>query len=220
MNKSICNLVSLGLMVLMALTSIARADDQPRTVEGQVLISTELPAVKLKFDKDFKYVGSQTFILYKVARAEQHFFVDADDQGRIKRLYWVQFEGYLPSNKHTYSYKKTKTVEIGGLEFIADAWARNLKANPGPPDSDGNLARRFLGTKGYRWASDDVLAQRLVHLVDARKRNELMVIYAEDPALMHLTAKDLTPGGRSADQWQDISKALLDRALKGIEILR
>jgi hypothetical protein len=220
MNMLICSLAGLGLMVLTALTSFARADDKARIVEGQVLISTELPAVKLKFDKDFKYVGSQTFILYKVARAEQHFFVDADDQGRIKRLYWLQFEGYLPSNSHTYGYKKTKTVTIGGLEFIADAWARNIKANPGRPDSDGYLARSFLGAKGYRWATDDVLSQRLVHLVDARKRNELMIIYAEDLSAMRLTAKDLTPGGRSAGQWEDISKALLERALKGIDILR
>jgi hypothetical protein len=220
MNKSICSRASLGLIVLTAITSFGRAGDKARTVEGQVLFSTELPAVKLKFDKDFKYVGNQTFNLYKVARAEQHFFVDADEKGRIKRLYWVQFEGYLPSNKHTYAYKKTKTVTIGGLEFIADAWARNLKANPGRPDSDGNLARSFLEAKGCRWPTDDVLAQRLVHLVDERKRNELMIIYAEDLSAMRLIAKDLTPGGRSAGQWEEISKALLERALKGMDVKR
>src|SRR5262245_66199034 len=79
----------------------AAGDDAPkketlpllRSVQGQVLTSPELPAVKLSFDKSFKYVGGHVFILYDVARAEQHFFADADDQGRIRRLYWVQFEG-------------------------------------------------------------------------------------------------------------------------------
>src|SRR5262245_61089654 len=73
-----------------------------RSVKGQVLTSTSLPAVRLTFDKAFKYAGTQDFILYNVALAEQHFFVDADKQGNIKRFYWVQFEGYLPDNTHTY----------------------------------------------------------------------------------------------------------------------
>ena len=49
-----------------------------------------------------------------------------------------------------------------------------------------------------RMVSDDVLTQRLVHLVDEQKRNELMIIYIEDLAAMKLTAKDLAPGGRTA----------------------
>ncbi len=87
----------------------------------------------LEFDKGFTYVGGQDFILYDVARAEQHFFVDADKQGRIKRMYWVQFEGYLPSNTNAYRYKINKSVNIGGLDFIADAYARNIKANASSP---------------------------------------------------------------------------------------
>jgi hypothetical protein len=191
-----------------------------RSVKDQVLTSNELPAVRLKFDKAFKYAGSQTFILYDVARAEQHFFVDADEKGRIKRMYWIQFEGYLPSNTHSYRYKATKTVKIGGLEFIADAWARNIKDSPGRSDSDGSRARVFLEKKDHRMASDEILSQRLVHLVDEKKRNELMIIYMEDLTAIKLTAKELAPDGRAAAQWDDIAKGLLDRAVKGIEITR
>ena len=176
------------------------AQQLSRTVKGQVLTSTETPAVKLEFDKAFKYAGGHDFILYEVARAEQHFFVDADKEGRIKRVYWVQFEGYLPSNTHTYRYKVNKTVSIGGLEFIADAYARNIKGNQGRPDSDGARARAFLESKGYRMASDDMLSQRLVHLVDEAKRNELMIIYMEDLSGTGLTAADLAAGGRAAAQ--------------------
>ena len=67
---------------------------QARSVKDQVLTSPEMPAVRIEFDKGFKYAGSHSFILYDVAHAEQHFFVDADKEGRIKRMYWVQFEGY------------------------------------------------------------------------------------------------------------------------------
>ena len=194
--------------------------NQTRTVKDRTLTSKEMPAVRLEFSEPFKYAGGHSFILYEVANAEQHFFVDADKDGRIKRMYWIQFEGYLPSNTHTYDYKSPKTVNIGGLDFFADAYARNIKANPGRPDSDGSRARAFLAGKGYRLGSDEVLSQRLVHLVDEAKRNELMIIYLEDLGEMKLTAADLAKGGKSAGQWDAISKGLLERATKQMKLSR
>ena len=221
---ALMSLVALSFVITTtssaSLTSANLVTPQSRTVNDRVLTSTQLPAVKLEFSKPFKYVGGHSFVLYEVANAEQHFFVDADKDGRINRMYWVQFEGYLASNTHTYDYKSTKTVNIGGLDFIADAYARNIKASPGRPDSDGNRARTFLESKGYRLGSDDVLSQRLVHLVDEAKRNELMIIYLEDLSPMKLTAADLGKGGRAANQWPTISQGLLERATKNMKLLR
>jgi hypothetical protein len=208
------------IIVLFGLGIAATAQQPSRTVKGQVLTSTEMPAVWLEFDKAFKYAGGHDFILYNVARAEQHFFVDADKQGRIKRLYWVQFEGYLPDNTHTYKYNVTKSVNIGGFDFIADAYARNIKANPGRADSDGSRARAFLESKGFRWGSDEILSQRLVHLIDEAKRNELMIIYAEDLTALGLTAADLATGGSAAARWGGVSNELLNRAMKGMKVSR
>jgi hypothetical protein len=199
-------------------TNEAAVQQPVRTVKEQTLSSTAVPSLNIKFDKAFKYLGTQKFVLYDVANAEQHFFVDADAQGRIKRLYWVQFEGYLPNNDHTYNYKVNKTATIGGLDFIADAYPRNLKANPGRADSDGSRARSFLESKNLQMISEDVLSQRLVYMVDKGKRNELMIIYLEDLSGMGLTAADLSPGGRAADRWEQVSKELLERATKGMTI--
>jgi hypothetical protein len=214
-------LLSLGVLssLVHAQSSTATAP-QARTVNGRVLTSNEMPAVRLNFSQPFKYVGSQSFILYDVANAEQYFFVDADKHGRIRRMYWVQFEGYLPSNTHTYRYQVNKAVNIGGLDFIADAYARNIKANPGRADSDGSRARAFLESKGYRMASDEVLSQRLVHLVDEARRHELMIIYLEDMSAMGLTSADVATGGRAAAQWDQISKELLERAMKSMQLGR
>jgi hypothetical protein len=206
----------------------ANVAPQPtRTVKGRVLVSKEMPAVSLEFDEKFKYAGGHSFVLYDVANAEQHFFVDADKEGRVRRLYWVQFEGYLPSNTHAYDYKGTKTVNVGGLEFIADAQARqipppsaDLATQPANKISDGDHARAFLASKGFRLASDQALWQRLVHMVDASKRDELMIIYLEDLSGMGLTAADLAEGGRAAARWDEISKGLLERAVRGLKITR
>jgi biopolymer transport protein ExbD len=209
------------------LASASKAAVEPNTpqqltrkVRGQTLTSTQLPAAHLKFDKAFKYAGGQSFVLYGVANAEQHFFVDADKQARIKRFYWVQFEGYLPNNNHSYDYKANTTVDIGGLNFIADAYPLNFKINPGRSDSDGARARAFLESKGYRMTGDDILFQRLLHLVDKAKRNELMIVYIEDLSGMGLSAADLAKNGAAAARWDEISKGLLNRAIGGIRIVR
>ncbi|MBL8168515.1 MAG: hypothetical protein JNJ50_10190 [Acidobacteria bacterium] len=208
-------------LVVIAQPATATAQTQTgsaRTVKGQVITSTEKPVARLEVAPEFKYVGTQDFILYDVARAEQHFYVDADKDGRIKRLYWVQFEGYLPTNQHTYRYRANKTASIGGLEFIADAYARNLKSGQGRPDSDGARAKAFLEGKGLRFASDDVMMQRLVHLVDDKKRDELMIIYLEDLSGTGLTAADLAPAGKAAAQWEEMAKGLLERAIKQLKL--
>ena len=223
-------LLSLAIILATVLTAVAcsqltapsRGAEETaqlsRKVNGQELVSTQQPAVQLKFDKAFKYAGAQSFVLYEVANAEQHFFVDADKDGRIKRMYWIQFEGYLPSNTHIYRYKSEKTVDIGGLNFFADAFARNIKVNTTRPDSDGSRAQTFLQDKGFRMASDEILMQRLVHLTDDTKRNELMIIYMEDLSGTGLTAADLSKDGKAAARWDEISKALLDRTVKGMKI--
>ena len=215
---------------MLALASIAFAQTNPtpaqpvtRTVSGQVLTSKDTPAVRLKFDKAFKYAGGHSFVLYDVANAEQHFFVDADKDGRIKRFYWIQFEGYLPTNTHSYNYKSPKIVNIGGFDFFADAGARSLKGNLGRPDSDGNRARAFLASKGFKMAGTEFLSQRMVHLVDAAKRNELMIIYVEDLSTgvagdSNLTAADLNEGGSAHARWPQIAQGLLERAQKNMKV--
>lgn len=211
-------IIAAFILVLMSSVFSLCQETPLREVKGQLVKSKDTPAVELEFGKDFKYVGGHRFVLYDVANAEQHFFVDADKDGRIRRLYWVQFEGYLPTNDHSYNYKGTKTVNIGGLDFIADTYARNIKANPGRPDSDAAKGRDFLASKGYKLASDEVLSQRLLHYIGEKKRDELMIIYIEDMSTLGLTAADVNKGGKSEAKWDEISDALLARAQKDLKI--
>lgn len=208
------------LFAFAALSFAQTTDTNPekplRPVKGRTLTSIELPAVRIKFGKEFEYAGGHRFVLYNVATAEQHFFIDAGKDGLIRRMYWVQFEGYLPNNTNSYTYKGNKTVNIGGLDFIADTYARNIRANPGRPDSDGALARNFLAQRGYRLASDETLSQRFLHYIGEDKRNELMIIYLEDMSPLGVTAADLADGGKDAGKRAGIFDAMLARAQKGL----
>ena len=215
-------LPALLIAIAMLLTPAFAQTNPPitRMVSGQILTSKDTPAVRLEFDKAFKYAGSQTFVLYNVAVAEQHFFVDADKDGRMKRFFWIQFEGYLPANTHSYNYNSPRIVNAGGFDFFADVYARSLKGDMGRPDSDGNRARAFLSSRGFQMIGTEILSQRLVHLVDATKRNELMIIYIEDLSDTCVTAADLNEGGAARARWPEISQGLLDRALKNMKVTK
>jgi len=210
-----------AIFLLFAAAAFAQTDlVNLRTAKGNTLSSPELPKLKLRFDDDFKYAGGQSFILYNVARAEQHFYVDADQDGKVSRLYWVQFEGYLPSNTYAYDYDSSKKVTIGGLEFFADVYARKVDPKEGRPDSDGNRAREFLLSKGYKVAGDEVMMQRLVNMVTPDNRTELMIIYLEVLTPTGLTAADLNKGGKAESKWPEISAGLLKRAIEDLRIIK
>ena len=151
-----------------------------RTVKGQVLTSTSLPSIRLKFDKHFKYAGTQKFVLYGRSQAEQFFFVDADKNGQIRRMYMVQFEGYLPNVSATYDYAVTETVTLHGQTYIANSDSvPNVSALlKQEPESDAARAVAFLTNKGFH-LPESLQYRRFVRLVDAAKRNELILIYIE-----------------------------------------
>ena len=49
-------------------------------------------------DPALEYLGSLEFVLYGVADAEQHLFAEIEGD-RVRRLLWVQFEGYLDEGR-------------------------------------------------------------------------------------------------------------------------
>ena len=196
--------------VFVGLLLPAIVSAQPaRRVKGRVLTSTSLPPIRIKFDKGFKYAGSQSFILYDRAQVEQYFFVDADKQQRIKRMYMMQFEGYLPNIKATYDYPSTKTVNLGGQTYIVNA--ERIPNVPAAlkqdPQSDVARAASFLEAKGYR-ISESIIFQRFVRLVDEAKRNEFILLYVEDAG-----------AGASSEQERAMQE-FSSRALKGFAILK
>ncbi|HJQ11977.1 MAG TPA: hypothetical protein VJ840_13190, partial [Gemmatimonadaceae bacterium] len=119
-------IVALMIVPVAIACAQKKADTGPspvvREVKGQTIISDSLPAADLTFGNDFHYLGSQVVNLYGTADAEQHVFV-AGPPGKVERIYWIQFEHYLPSNNHTYNYRPERTVDIGGLQFIYDVQA-------------------------------------------------------------------------------------------------
>jgi hypothetical protein len=182
-----------------------------RHVDGNVITSERDPKIRIEVPKSVQYVGADRWVLYGIADCELHAFVDADDKKNVKQLYWVQFEGYLPTKpdlKHTYD--SPRHAKIGGLDFYVDTWVR---PNGGTmePGSDREHIEALIRAKGYQMPAG-MLYVRLVHLLDERKRKELMIIYGEDVASSGFTAAELHEGGAAYAQWPGIEKDLIARA--------
>ncbi len=189
-----------------------------REVKGQTLISDSLPAADLTFADDFHYVGSQVVNLYGTADAEQHIFV-AGPPGQVERIYWIQFEHYLPSNNHTYNYRPERTVDIGGLQFIYDVQAfSDYSGAIQDPKSDAGAVVALLD-KHQLARPARVVRVRMFHLPSADRRSELMIIYGE--ALPPNSKIPADAEGTALDTVDPAAaKLILQNALQGMTIRR
>lgn len=189
-----------------------------RTGQNTILRSEKLPAIAIQVDSEFKYVGSTSFILYEIARVEQHHFVVADAERRVVRQLWFQFEGYLENNTRTYKYSGMDTLRLNGFTFLHDAHPMNVKeAYETRPTSDFAHVVDFLKEKGYL-LTGDIMFHRMVWL-DPELRNELMIIYGEGLDDTGHRLADLAEGGPAAAEWAALSQALQGQSLSSFKIL-
>jgi hypothetical protein len=182
-----------------------------RTGENTILRSEKLPPIAIQIDPLFKYAGSTSFILYEICSVEQHHFVVADEQRRVLRQLWFQFEGYLENNSHTYDYSGMDRLNLHGFDFLQDVHITNVKEDyEEGPASDFKHVVDFLRDKGYL-LTGDLLVHRMFWL-DATRRNELMIIYWE-------ALDAVVEAGPSAAEWPTLSQALWERSLASFKIL-
>lgn len=218
------NILATLLGVLFCSLVLAQNAPSPpvqRQVQGQTLVSKELPAVQFTFSESHRYVGGQVVSLYGNAEAEQHVFVRAAETGPIQSFYWVQFEHFLPSNKMTYDYKYERTVNIGDFPFIYDvksfldyAYMQNED-----PRSDGAAISRLLAEHHVTFPKKAARV-RMFYLPTPDHRTELMMIYGEalpeDSKVPLKSSRD--EGVLLDDAAPQPAKDLLRRALQGVTL--
>lgn len=196
---------------LVACGDTARAQ---RSVDGNRLVSTARPGVRLELDEELEYLGSQEIDLYDVAHAEQYFFADLDGK-RVQRLYWIQFEHVLDESDHTYDYSDLPdVVTLGGHSFRTDRRVWNLDEMSIDPESDFGRALEFIRKRGYT-VGPDFMRQRMVWVFDEAKRQELLLIYAEDLTYHDLTAAELS---RDEERWKAVAEDLNRRAREALRL--
>jgi hypothetical protein len=191
----------------------AQSKGPERKVLGNVITSEHHPRVRIELPASVQYVGADRWVLYGIADCELHAFVDADQTKNVQRLYWVQFEGYLPTRPELeHTYDSPRMARLGGMEFYVDTWVRPANATE-RPGSDVERIRALIQAGGYKLPAA-MMSVRLVHLLDEQKRKELMIVYSEDLAPTGFTASDLLQGGKAYGRWPSLQNDLVERAEK------
>lgn len=207
-------LVLLGALLLGATPAHPKSPE--REVEGNRVISRSDPAISVEVPAAARYLGAERWDLYGIADCELHLFAEADATGQVKRLYWIQFEGYLPDNTHRYDYSPDEPVTFAGLPFHQRTYVGPTSHTP-RTGSDGERVRQMLARAGYRLAPE-VMNVRLVHLLDDARRKELMFIYGEDLALTGKSVGELKDGDTFRPEWAEVEKGLVARAMSRIKL--
>lgn len=204
----------------IAVSFSASAAEADRTASAHTVSSSGDPHVLIHVPDDARYVGSDRFTLAKpdigdFDVCELFAFANADPSGSLRQFYWVQFEQYLPGHPELhYTYDSPRHVTIGGLDFFVDIDASDGTRTP-TPGSDGEHFYNLLAAHGYKRAP--MMFLRLVHLPDAAKRKELMIIVGKRlPA--GVTASSLKEGGADAARWPALQNELLDWAVRKVVI--
>ena len=203
--------------ILFCTVLAAQTKTRERTVVGNVITSERDPKVRVQLPKSARYVGADRWVLYGIADCELHAFVDADEQKNVQRLYWIQFEGYVPTKpelKHTYD--SPRHTNISGMDFYVDTWIRTSDEEM-QPGSDREHIEALIRANRHKMPAA-MMYVRLVHLLDEQKRKELMIIYGEDLAPTGFAAADLRESGKAYDRSPAIEKGLLQRAEEKIAI--
>jgi hypothetical protein len=203
---------------LLAGLSFAHAAAPEREVSLNRVISRADPALTIEVPASATYLGAERWDLYGIADCELHLFVEADAAKQVQRLYWIQFEGYLPDNAHRYDYSKDVPVTFAGLPFHRRTHVGTTSHTP-RSGSDGERVRQMLARAGYTLAPE-VMNVRLVHLLDDEKRKELMLIYGESLALSGQTVATLKKGETFLPEWTAVEKGLVERAMHRIRLTR
>ena len=210
-------------LVIILLSAVALAQNLPlsaveRLVQGQTIISRELPVADLTFGNEFRYVGGQVVNLYGNAEAEQHLFAKASNSGLVQSFYWVQFEHVLPAIKDTYDYKPDRTTNIGDLQFIYDVkgFLGYDAALQSDPRSDGAAISRLLARHSLAFPKRAARV-RIFHLPAPDRRSELMIIYGEslpEDSKVPVAADGL----RLDDASPESARMILDHARQNLTI--
>ena len=209
--------MALLLSGLLIQTLTAQTGSPERKVEGNTITSTSNPAATIQLLDSPAYVGADRWILYGIADCELHVFVQADAYKKVRRLYWIQFERYLPTKPELHhTYDSPRHTQISDLDFYVDTWVEPTNEHI-KPDSDVEHIHNILQTHGYTLPAG-MMSVRLVHLLDQQKRKELMFIYSEDVASTGLTGSELRNDGPAHAQWPKIEKVLIERAESSIVI--
>jgi hypothetical protein len=151
-------------------------------ISAQRMASSRFPGVTLEFAPEFKYAGGQLFRQREAADVEQHFWVEADEHKTIRRMFWIQHQGFLANNDFTYESDEDPQFDYGGLRWLRAEGLQSPPLEEVDPESDFARMRTYLRAKGYNLPNTWMRLRLLT--TDQQFRHQFMIWFMEDRELI------------------------------------
>ena len=192
-----------------------------RAVDGASLSSPYQPDARIRVPDEAVYIGAQRWALYDAVDAEMHLFVEAGEDRIVDRLYWIQFEAYLPSLPNAeYDFHRSDLERrpLGDADFFVRARFGEGDSDEPEPGSDNAMMRAVLADAGYA-LPDETINATMKHILDPDDpREELMIIYIEDLEPTGSTMSEIIETRLEGPLWAGLSQGVLDRAQARISV--
>ena len=187
-----------------------------RRVVNNTIISEALPALEIKVDPAFTFVGILRFVLKEIALVERVIFVD-QQASKATRLFIVQFEGILDGVDSKYTYQVTNPVSLGRHAYHHGIYIySNAESVREAPGAESDRTTQFLQDHGY--THDDGLAMsRFARIVDEAHRHEIIIFYQETLSSLGLSLE--TYAQLSPEDQQATERALTERSLQNFQVI-
>lgn len=167
-------------------------DPVVRRVENNRIISNSLPEIEILVNEVFDYIGKFDFeiiassdeydeaILGKpIAAGERLVFLNTETNGKVDKLFIVQFEGFLPQYDLAYNYNFEQAESIGQNKYRHNTWFYDSHqlANENP-QNEGAKTRKFIQNKGFELEREYMMS-RFVGLASEDRKHEIIIYYIE-----------------------------------------
>ena len=165
------------------------------------------------------FIGSTRFDLFDAADTEIYLFAEAGEDRVVDRLYWVQFEAYLPTVPDAVYEPGRRGEPLAALGEM-DLFYRARFGSRDDEMPEGSEAERVLGmvrAAGFTMPAETMSAQ-FHQTVSADDRSEVLVIYVEHLAEIGLTVDEILAGGRDGEPMRQLHDRALPRAQERVRI--
>lgn len=204
-------------LMLAALACVApQAGASDGAVATNVVRSERSPALTLKISSAFTELAPLRFPIESLTMAERRIFVEANADGRARRMVVIQFETVQTGSDFRFLFPSTPPRRFGAQTYRAGAFVydddRQARAEP---TREAGRTRAHLVRHGYApprfWR-----VGRLARVSDPRGMSEVIIFYMEAIAAPTAAARESVI--EEALQGEE-REAMLDRLASAITVI-
>ncbi len=213
-------------------TAAPAAPTGNRTFADGVFRSRRDPAMTVRVDPSFEYIGADEFVLAQKAAVERHHWVQAEE-GVVKAMIVFQFEGFLPGALGRYRFTIPKgdrisgssyryspaPVSLGDQAYVHNTWAFDIdKSAADKPEAESAHTLRRLQDKGLSLGGGLIMS-RYARAVGPGQRKEIILFYIEPLSRSGHTIDDFPDLSKASEAFDKLSAEVVQRGRAAFEVL-